>query len=80
MEITALTVQKIYFYSTVFWGAKSGKDEKLNRLDNMQNILNTQADQPLFFFALSWLLLGYRTGSKVAAFPERCPDLVFDFT
>ena len=45
----ALTVQDFFFYSTVFWGVKSGKDEKLNGLDKPQKILDKQAGQPLVF-------------------------------
>ena len=48
----ALTVQEnTFFYSTVFWGVKSGKDEKLNGLDKLQKILDKQAGQPLVFSA-----------------------------
>ena len=48
----ALTVQEnIFFYSTVFWGVKSGKDKKLNGLDKVQKILDKQAGQALVFLA-----------------------------
>ena len=48
----ALTVQEnTFFYITVFWGVKSGKDEKLNGLDKLQKILDKQADQPQVFSA-----------------------------
>ena len=40
---------KYFFRSTVFLGAKSGKDEKLNRLDKLQKILDKQAGQALMF-------------------------------
>ena len=40
---------KYFFVSTVFLGAKSGKDEKLNRLDKLQKILDKQAGQALVF-------------------------------
>ena len=38
-----------YFYSTVFLGAKNGKDELLNRLDKPQKIMDKQAGQALVF-------------------------------
>ena len=36
---------KYFFYSTVSWSVKSGKNEKLNGLDKLQKILNKQAGQ-----------------------------------
>ena len=44
-NIDITSAEKYFFYSTVFFVAESGKDEKLNRLDKLQKILDNQAGQ-----------------------------------
>ena len=48
---------KYFFYSTVFWGVKSGKGEKLNGLDKLENSGQASWSTP-GVFAYSLLLLG----------------------
>ena len=55
----ALAVQEnIFFYSNVFWGVKSGKDEKLNGLDKVQKISGQASWSTPGVFGYSLLLLG----------------------